>query len=188
MLADGLSLARSYGCRPRGRRTAFFHRSFAGVVGVLVCVCQCEYCVVCRTLSSSSSSRARTAVAAHNGRREHMGALAPGAQFNLPVCVVCERANMSLDLLQAVSLPSIHLSLFLASILVADVRFLRGACARRLLASVPRQKKKQNALATCTRLHVARCRGVVASRRVRAKTRIFNTSSHRFTHFSLGRG
>ena len=73
-----------------------------------------------RTLSSSSSS-AGAAVAARNGRQEHMGALTPGAQFNLLVCVVCERANMSLGLLQAVSLPSHHLSLFLAGVPVAGV-------------------------------------------------------------------
>ena len=50
-----------------------------------------------------------------------MGAVIPGIQFNLLVCVVCERTNMSLGLLQDVSLPSLHLSLILAGVLVAGV-------------------------------------------------------------------
>ena len=64
-----------------------------------------------------------------------MGALTPGAQFNLLVCVVCERADMSLGLLQAVSLPTLHLSLFLAGVLVAGVglHHVRVVCSPRYL-------------------------------------------------------
>ena len=108
---------------------------------------------MCRTLSSSSSSRAGAAVAARNGRREHMGALTPGAQFNLHVCVVCERANMSLGFLQA-DLSCQASSL--AGVIVAGV--ISRGCVRASSARLS-TSTKENALVTCTQLHVTRYRG-----------------------------
>ena len=58
------------------------------------------------------------------------------------------------------------LSLLPAIVIVAGVRLLRVRVV--CLPQYLDKKKKQSALATCTRFHVARYRGIVASRRVRA--------------------
>ena len=122
----------------------------AGVVRVLVCVCQCRCCVVCRTLlivvfAAGGSCCCSTC----NGRREHMGALTPGAQFYLIVCVVCEWANMSLGFLQAVFLSSSFISFSLHGIIIADRRPLgAGKRARRLLLSLGTSTEETSCIST----------------------------------------
>ena len=88
-----------------------------------------------------------------------MGALTPSAQFYLPVCVVYERENMSLGFLQAVSPVKFHLSLSLAGVIVAGVRYLRG-CVRASSARLSTSTKKRKRISyvhTIARSWVSRC-------------------------------